>query len=111
MKREILLTLALIISYASMSQNKKDSSRLNVTGNFVSGITSDLGQPISKLLVNGFVDNADKLQFYDHKNTRVILRLNAKGDTLEINIPSVKFIKIGGKIYEVKNTVLLKELL
>jgi hypothetical protein len=90
-----------------MSQNYKDTLKLNVSGRLVSGLTSDLGQPISKLLVSGTVDNGDKLQFYDHKNTREILRLNPKGDTLEIKSSSIKYIKIDGKTYEIRRTTKL----
>ena len=101
MKKSILLTLTLIISYYSMAQN--DTIKLPYSGRFVAGLTSDLGSPVSKITFTPPNDNFDKLIFYNQNNRpKELLRLNSKGDTLEINIPSVKFIKIDGFIYEIK---------
>jgi hypothetical protein len=90
MKKTILLTLTLIISYASIGQN------LSTVG--------------GKLIVKGSIDNGDKLRFFDlGDKTNEVLRLNSLGDTLEIKSPIVKFIKIDGKVYEIKRTTELKE--
>jgi len=90
MKKTILLTLTLIISYASIGQN------LSTVG--------------GKLIVKGSIDNGDKLRFFDlGDKTNEVLRLNSLGDTLEIKSPIVKFIKIDGKVYEIKRNTELKE--
>lgn len=108
MKKTILLTLTLIISYASIGQRK-----VTLLNSDTALLETHYIEPYSdrykKLLVNGFVDKGDKLQFYDHKNTREILRLNSKGDTLEIKSQSIKYIKIDGKVYEIKRYTELKE--
>lgn len=101
MKKTITTILTLIISYYSMAQN--DTIKLPYSGRFVKGLTSDLGSPVSKITFAPPNDNFDKLIFYNQNNRpKELLRLNSKGDTLEINIPSVKFIKIDGFIYEIK---------
>jgi len=104
MKKSILLTISLIISYCAIGQFGLRQNKLKSIGIKDSTVfTSDLGSPVSKITFTPPNDNFDKLIFYNQNNRpKELLRLNSKGDTLEINIPSVKFIKIDGFIYEIK---------
>jgi len=100
MKKSILLTISLIISYCAIGQFGLRQNKLKSIGIKDSTVfTSDLGSPVSKITFTPPNDNFDKLIFYNQNNRpKELLRLNSKGDTLEINIPSVKFIKIDGFI-------------
>jgi hypothetical protein len=104
MKKSILLTISLIISYCAIGQFGLRQNKLKSIGIKDSTVfTIDLGSPVSKITFTPPNDNFDKLIFYNRNNRpKELLRLNSKGDTLEISIPSVKFIKIDGFIYEIK---------
>ena len=103
MKKSILLTLTLIISYASIGQKitilKSDTAIMECYY-----INPTELQYYKNLLHKSRIDDGrSQFQFYGENNRpKELLRLNSKGDTLEISIPSVKFIKIDGFIYEIK---------
>jgi hypothetical protein len=69
--------------------------------------TNPINLPISSKWISGHIDNGDKLQFIEQKERGEVLRLNAKGDTLEIKSSSIKYIKIDGKTYEIRRTTKL----
>lgn len=54
------------------------------------------------------IDNAD-YAFQLYRNYNEVARLKSNSDTLEITSPKVKFIKIDGKVFEIKRDIILEE--
>lgn len=142
MKNTILLTLTLIISYASIGQNGKwklytpeSTNYLKGGSKIVDGKTSDYTIPIEKLVVKDskligfkfpeFKFNEDSMHVSNFywisimpqlgKKTKYyqigipeVLNVSGNRDTLEIQSKDIKYIKVDGKVYEIKRSTELK---
>ena len=100
MKKTILLTLTLIISYCGSSQENNARFILSKDSAFIDNF--------SWLQVNPRQSN-NPIKNYYQITINGILKVSGNRDTLEIKSREIKFIKVDGKTYEIKRTTELKE--
>jgi hypothetical protein len=119
MKKTILLTLTLIISYASIGQNIKLKFYEGTAKNYFSGgelLTSKqmaFSYTDSSVVVDNFTWLTMQPKFIARKTYQIdikgILTVSANNDTLEIQSKDIKYIKVDNKVYEIKRSTELKE--
>lgn len=105
MKKTILLTLTLIISYASIGQFWLKEHKSKSIGIKDSGIVID---NFSWLQINP-INESNPIKNYYQITINGILKVSGNKDTLEIQSKDIKYIKVDGKVYEIKRNTELKE--
>lgn len=123
MKKTIMLTVTLIISYSSIGQNSKFRLYSPSAKNYLNGTELiESNKPIEflfnedSLSVKNFywmavMPKLGKKTKYYQIHIPEVLNVSGNRDTLEIQSNDIKYIKINGKVYEVKRIPELGEVI